>query len=121
MAWGLVLAGMAVSTMVLLPESVMAPVREIVWPAFARGDLALNHDLFVLRPDPNAAPTGVLDRGAWNVGMLLGLPGHLSLVPLALLWLLVALVGWRMGEARTERRAPARALRLPVARPPTLR
>jgi hypothetical protein len=120
-AWGLALAGMAVSTTVLLPESVMAPIREIVWPASVRGDLALNHDLFVLRPDPNAAPTSVLDRGAWNVGMLLGLGGRLSLLPLALFWLLVALAGWRAAEVRAGRPAPARALRLPVARPPTLR
>jgi hypothetical protein len=98
----------------------MAPIREIVWPAFTRGDLALNHDLFVLRPDPNAAPTGVLDRGAWNLGMLLGLPGLLSLLPLALGWLLVGVVGWRTTEVTAERPAPAKALRLPVARPPTL-
>jgi hypothetical protein len=119
-AWGVALAGMAVSTTVLLPESVMAPVREIVWPAFSRGNLALSHDLFVLRTNPDAVPTGLLDRGAWNVGMLLGLPGPLSLVPLALLWLLLATLGWRMAERRAERSAPGKAVRLPVARPPTL-
>jgi hypothetical protein len=119
-AWGIAMAGMAVSTTVLLPESVMAPIRDVVWPAFARGDLALNHDLFVLRADPTAAPTGVLDRGAWNLGMLLGLQGWLSLLPLGVCWAVVGVATWRIADTQAERPAPSKAFRLPVARPPTL-
>jgi hypothetical protein len=118
--WGAALAGMAVSTSVLLPESVRSPIKDIVWPAFARGDLALNHDLFVLRPDPGAVPGSILERGAWNVGQLMGLPGHLSLLPLGVFWAVVGLLGWRLAESRAERARPTEAFRLPVARPPTL-
>src|SRR5206468_7977882 len=76
-AYGAALALMAVSSTVLLPESVTSPIRDLVWPAFLRADLALNHDLYVLRADPNAVPSSVLERGAWNLGQLVGLSGHL--------------------------------------------
>jgi hypothetical protein len=121
-AGGSALAVMAVSTTVLLPESVRSPIREIVIPAFVRGDLALNHDLFVLRADPSALPTTALERGAWNLGQLAGLSGLLSLVPLGLVWLVLGLV-W-LGARRAARASAGPAtrpgsVRLPVARPPS--
>jgi hypothetical protein len=124
-AWGAALAAMAVSTLVVLPESVMSPVQEVVWPAFARGQLALNSDLYRPRPVPGVLTDGVLGRGAWNLGMLAGLPGHLSLLPLGIFWATLAAVGYRLARARnapTEADAgvPAEAFRLPVGRPPTL-
>ena len=123
--WGAALAAMAVSTLVVLPESVMSPVQEVVWPAFARGQLALNSDLYRPRPVPGVLTDGVLGRGAWNLGMLAGLPGHLSLLPLGIFWATLAAVGYRLARARnapTEADAgvPAEAFRLPVGRPPTL-
>jgi hypothetical protein len=118
--WGAILAGLAVSTSVLLPESVRSPIQDVVWPAFARGDLALNHDLFVLRPEPGVITGGILERGAWNLGQVVGLQGHLSLLPLGVFWVGMAVLGWRLAEARAEPATPAEAFRLPVARPPTL-
>lgn len=57
------------------------PLYEIVLPAFLRGELAINRaDLDFVDPRGDAAH---------NLGMLVGLNGLASLLPLALAWLLV--------------------------------
>jgi hypothetical protein len=80
---------MAVSTIVMLPEDSPSPVTELVLPAFLRGELALNRQSFLQYGTGHPAE-GVL--GAWNLGQLVGLRGQASLIPLGVLWLLVAVV-----------------------------
>jgi hypothetical protein len=85
-AYGLAITVVAVSTMPLPPANIEHPVADFLWPAFRDGDLALNTQTM--------ASGGVdLDfrghhepRAAFNLGMKLGLRGHASLVPLALVW-----------------------------------
>jgi MFS family permease len=85
-AYGLAITVVAVSTMPLPPANIEHPVADFLWPAFRDGDLALNTQTM--------ASGGVdLDfrghhepRAAFNLGMKLGLRGHASLVPLAVVW-----------------------------------
>ena len=90
---------MAISTIVLLPEDVSAPLTQLIVPAFLRADLAQNRQSFLQYGTANPAQ-GLL--GAWNVGQLLGLPGLASLLPLALVWA-VAFGLWTL-HSRTRRR-----------------
>ncbi|MCA1647482.1 MAG: hypothetical protein LC797_19160 [Chloroflexi bacterium] len=87
--YGIGLSVIAVSTLVMLPEDVSAPVRQLLVPAFLHGDLAQNRQSFVQYGSANPAQ-GL--PGAWNVGQLVGLPGLVSLVPLCVFWLAVVLV-----------------------------
>jgi hypothetical protein len=65
--FGAFLSLVAVSTFAMPPDYVKSPVRQLLWPAFSTGHLS---------PLP----------GTWNLGMLAGLPGLTSLIPLFLLW-----------------------------------
>ncbi len=93
--WGAGITLVAVSTTPQPPSDVMAPVAELLWPAFAEGDLSLNDQSFVdfasdgarLRHQPE-------QHDAWNVGELIGLRGLLSLAPLIALWLIAARWLW---------------------------
>ena len=84
--YGLAVTLVAVSTMPLPPANIEHPVADFLWPAFRDGDLALNTQTM--------ASGGVdLDfrghhepRAAFNLGMKIGLRGHASLVPLAVVW-----------------------------------
>ena len=74
------------------------PMRELLWPAFASGDFPIGwQSVLELRPPPGAMSDlerrGV-PRASWNLGQLVGLEGHLSLLPLAVLWI-ACLAGWR--------------------------
>lgn len=84
--WGFVLALVAVSTTAQPPESARAPVSELLWPAFSRGDLALNHQSLL---QPETVPGRDALNHAWNLGERLGLSGHASLVPLFVAWALL--------------------------------
>jgi 4-amino-4-deoxy-L-arabinose transferase-like glycosyltransferase len=101
--WGAALAFVAVSTTAQPPESARAPVSALLWPAFARGELSLNHQS-LLQPETTSPRDAV--NHAWNLGERLGLSGHLSLMPLLLLWAL-------LHRAWTQPSAPP----APVARP----
>jgi hypothetical protein len=80
-------AVVAVSTTAQPSGEVMHPMRDLLWPAFRSGDLALNTmSVLDLRP----AATSAARRAAWNVGMRLGLRGLYSLIPLAVVWCLAA-------------------------------
>ena len=72
--YGVAMSLMAISTFPMPPDYVKAPLREMIWPSFHAGHLA-------------AVP------GTWNLGMLMGLPGLVSLVPLLLIWA-AALGAW---------------------------
>lgn len=86
-AYGVAITLIAVSTMPLPPNNLRHPVAELLWPAFRDGDLSLNTQTFVsggANPDFRAHSE---PKAAFNLGMKLGLDGHASLVPLALLWI----------------------------------
>ena len=105
-AYGFCLSAMAVSTLVLLPGDVGAPVRERILPAFASGELALNPQTF-LETGQSTRPDNPL-LSAWNVGQRLGLDGHASLIPLALAWCVAAALFWRASINPARQRSPGR-------------
>ena len=85
--WGAALTLIAVSTTPQPPGSVKAPMSELLWPAFRDGDLSLNPQSFVdLRADADRLRGGTLPHAAWNLGELIGLKGHASLLPLLFVW-----------------------------------
>jgi hypothetical protein len=89
--WGTALTLIAVSTTPQPPSTVESPVTELMWPAFREGDLALNNQSFVdytgnrdrLRRHPDL-------HVSWNLGELMKLHGLVSLLPLAVVWLIAA-------------------------------
>jgi hypothetical protein len=105
-AYGFCLSAMAVSTLVLLPGDVGAPVRERILPAFASGDLALNPQTF-LETGQSTRPANPL-LSAWNVGQRLGLHGHESLIPLAVAWGVAAVLLWRASVDPARQLSPGR-------------
>ncbi|HZP47910.1 MAG TPA: hypothetical protein VFB07_05230 [Vicinamibacterales bacterium] len=83
-AYGVALTLVAVSTAPLPPNNIRRPVAELLWPAFADGDLALNPQTFVsggANPDFRAHTE---PKAAFNLGMKMGLRGLASLLPLML-------------------------------------
>mgnify|MGYP001434281176 FL=1 len=85
--WGVAMSLLAVTVMAQPPASFTRPVRELLWPAFRDGDLALSTQTFVHHgSDPGRWRLHQEPRAAWNLGMKLGLTGHASLVPLFLTW-----------------------------------
>ncbi len=89
--WGVALSLIAVSTTAQPPSSVKAPVRELLWPAFRDGDLSLNHQTFVHgTAQADQLRGGSIPHAAWNLGEVAGLHGHLSLVPLGVIWVVAA-------------------------------
>jgi len=72
--WGALMSLMAVSTYSMPPDYVKSPVQQLLWPAFRAGHLS---------PFP----------GLWNLGMLVGLRGLASLIPLTLIWV-AACAAW---------------------------
>jgi len=91
-----------VSTTAQPPESYKNPVGELLWPAFRDGDLSLNHQSFVeYRAQRALLRANRNHHDAWNLGELAGLRGHLSLLPLFLVWMVCAWL-WRRHE--TSRR-----------------
>jgi hypothetical protein len=86
-AYGAVITLVAVSTMPLPPNNVRRPLAEFLLPAFRDGDLALNTQSFAaggVNPDFRAHTE---PKVAFNLGMKMGLTGHASLIPLAIVWL----------------------------------
>ncbi|HKD66693.1 MAG TPA: PA14 domain-containing protein, partial [Candidatus Binataceae bacterium] len=64
-----------------LPYEYDNPIPDFLWPAFLRGDLAYNKGTY-FGGGPIAG-----DSVAFNLGKLMGLPGALQLIPLAVLWM----------------------------------
>jgi hypothetical protein len=99
-AYGAALSLVAVATMAQPPASFERPVTELLLPAFRDGDLALNSQRFT---DSGASSlrAHTEPKAAWNLGMKMGLDGHASLIPLAVLWFAagVALIGGVSGSA----------------------
>ena len=87
-AWGTALSLVAVATMASPPAQFSRPVRELLLPAFHDGDLALNTQRFTdAGVDVGGWRRHVEPKAAFNLGMKIGLDGHASLIPLALVWL----------------------------------
>jgi hypothetical protein len=63
-----------------LPYEYTNPFRDFLWPAFSRGDFALNSNFYFER-----APIG-RNSAAFNLGRLIGLPASMQLWPLGALW-----------------------------------
>jgi hypothetical protein len=91
-AYGTMVTLVAVSTMPLPPANIQRPMTELLLPAFLAGDLALN---------TQSVAAGSVDadfrahrepKAAFNLGMKMGLTGHATLVPLAIVWLGCALI-----------------------------
>ena len=88
--WGAAISLVVVSTTPQPPSNIMAPVSELLWPAFREGDLSLNHQSYV---DYGADPDRLRHNpthAAWNLGEVAGLRGLASLVPLLILLCLAA-------------------------------
>jgi hypothetical protein len=93
--YGVALSLMAVAVMAQPPADFKRPVRQLLWPAFRAGDLALNQQDFTLgSQNVSELRSEHAVRKAWNLGQWLGLRGHASLAPLAAVWLIAAW-GWR--------------------------
>ena len=96
--WGAALTLVAVSTTPQPPAAIMRPVTELMMPAFREGHLALNTQRFTdFRADENAIWRHADPTVSWNLGMVMGLTGRASLVPLGArlarcgaLWLICA-------------------------------
>lgn len=98
----------AVATTAQPPGDIKHPMRELLLPAFRKGELAVNtQSVLDYRPLEGTrrqlAARGV-PPAAWNLGQKLGFPGLASLIPLVLLWLGCAVIwmGWT-GERRGAR------------------
>ena len=90
----------AVSTTAQPPQMIRRPIADLCWPAFREGDLSLNHQSFLeIGADFQKLRGGSLQHDAFNLGQVLGLQGHMSLLPLLLLW---ALAAARLSRIRPE-------------------
>jgi MFS family permease len=106
-AYGVAITLVAVSTMPLPPADYRRPVSEFLWPAFRDGDLAINNQTFVTGTPDLDFRGHHQPKAAFNLGMKIGLDGHTSLIPLALVWIACAVA---LG-ASMHRRDPLEATR----------
>ena len=83
-----------------LPYEYQNPLRDFVWPAYLRGDLAYNKSTYF-----GGGPI-VGDSVAFNLGKLAGLTGAVQLIPLAAFWIATAEYLLR-ALARESGRAPS--------------
>jgi hypothetical protein len=92
---GLTLVGVA--TMPQPPSNIERPMRDLLWPSFRDGTLSLNTQTFAhIATDPSRWRTRQDPPAAFNLGMKMGLDGHVSLLPLAIVWLLCGGWLWRV-------------------------
>jgi hypothetical protein len=99
-AYGVAVTLVAVSTMPLPPANLRRPVTDLLWPAFRDGDLSLNTQAMVAGTVDTDFRAHHEPKAAFNLGMKMGLDGHASLAPLALVWLACGAV---LVGARTRR------------------
>ena len=104
-ACGFVACLIGVSVNAQPPESVRSPMSSLLLPAFLEGRLSLNQQSIV---DAALAATRDPSAHASNLGERMGLRGHASLVPLALLWALAAGVYLRAPSLEPPARTPPR-------------
>ena len=94
-AYGALVTLIAVSTMPLPPANIQRPMTEFLLPAFRDGDLSLNTQTVAAGSVDTDFRAHREPKAAFNLGMKLGLTGHASLVPLAIVWLGCALMAVR--------------------------
>ena len=86
--WGTALSLVAVATTATPPAEFAHPLRDLLLPAFRDGDLALTTQRFTdSGTNVGAWRHHIEPKAAFNLGMKIGLDGHASLIPLALVWL----------------------------------
>jgi len=84
------LALMVVSTSSQLSMQDSCPIVHSVWPSFWSGHMATNAESILTPTEANGA------HGAFNLGLLLGLRGLASLIPLFGAWIAAGMVWWRL-------------------------
>jgi hypothetical protein len=72
------------------------PIVHSSWPSFLTGNMAANRDSMLTVAE--AGTSG--NYGAFNLGRLIGLHGLPSLVPLVAVWMLAAILFWRIQRTR---------------------
>ena len=85
---------MVVSTSSQLPMQDSCPMWHVAWPAFRSGHMALNPVPVLTVSEAGTSS----DYGGFNLGQLLGLHGHASLIPLLIMWGVAALLWWRINR-----------------------
>ena len=75
----------AVATNPQLPMSVASPFTDVVVPAVQHDAVALGTQSYLDATPDRAGPTHH-DRDAWNLGLLMGLSGWWSVLPLVAVW-----------------------------------
>jgi hypothetical protein len=95
----LALAGVFVALIVVSTTSELSmqdscPIFHSAWPAFWRGQLALNRVSMLTVAEAGSSP----QFGAFNLGQLLGLRGLASLFPLLVVWGFAAAFWLRMNR-----------------------
>jgi len=98
--YGAAVTVIAVTTMPLPPANIRRPVQELMWPAFRDGDLALNTQTMASGGVDANFRAHHEPRAAFNLGMKMGLRGHASLAPLALVWIVCGAGLIRASRAR---------------------
>lgn len=111
-AIGSVITLIAVSTMPLPPANIHRPVQDFMVPAFIDGDLSLNTQTFVAGGVDADFRAHRVPKAAFNLGMKMGLDGHRSLVPLAVVWIAC---GVALSGASRRRRTGSSASSSPSA------
>lgn len=103
MLYGGALTLVAVSTTPQPPADFTRPLAQLLWPSFQAGRLSLNSQGFAdLRPSIDDIVAN-RNPAAWNVGQRwMGLKGHASLAPLAVLW--IACLGMWVAMRRRQPR-----------------
>jgi hypothetical protein len=104
--YGTAITLIAVSTMPLPPANIRHPVQDFLWPAFRDGDLSLNSQTMAAGGVDTNFRAHHEPPAAFNLGMKLGLRGHASLAPLAIVWIACG-VGLIAGASATRRAAAA--------------
>jgi len=101
----------AVATTAQPPIQYQHPMRELLWPAFKSGDFPIGWQSVLEKSAPAESMSQLeqagVPRASWNLGQLMGLNGHASLVPLYAIWL-AGLVLWMRANAASRPREAAR-------------
>jgi len=101
----------AVATTPQPPIQYRHPMRELLWPAFKSGDFPIGWQSVFEKSAPAESMSQLeqagVPRASWNLGQLVGLNGHASLVPLYAIWLAAVLL-WTRAKASIRPRAAAR-------------
>src|SRR5262249_30226265 len=95
------------------PGNVDHPMRDLIWPAFRSGELAISWQSVLDKGVPSDPPSRLEARGvpreAWNLGLKAGFPGLSSLIPLVLCWIAGGVLWVALGALSDDTRHSPRA------------